>query len=210
MRVVLYVEGGGHRAVLKAQLRKGFRDLLVKAGFAGRLPKVVACGPRGRTYQNFKAELRRGNSYPILLVDSESVVQSQHQPPNSSGAWQHLDSSDHWTQPIQASNDQAQLMAACMETWLMADHKVWLSYSPGLNPGRLLPVKGLEERQKEDVIQALKSATASSRRGRYDKGRDSFAVLGLVDPTRLERWLPHFRRFVETLDARLEPPFPPS
>ena len=99
-------------------------------------------------------------------------------------------------------------MATCMETWLIADHSALRDYFPDLNPDRLLPVQGLEGRRKEEVIQALKHATASFRKGGYQKGRNSFVLLGLVDPSQLERRLPHFRRFMETLTARLEPPFP--
>ena len=208
MKVALYVEGGGHRTVLKSQLRKGFQDLLVKAGFAGRLPKVVACGPRDRAYRNFRTALREGDGYPILLVDSEAIVQTQHQPPSSSGAWQHLAANDKWTRPRQVSDDQAQLMATCMETWLIADHNAISKCFSGLNPNRLLAPHGLEKRPKEEVIQALKSATASSSKGRYKKGRDSFVLLGLVDPNQLESSLPHFRRFIETMNARLKPPLP--
>jgi len=208
VNVTLYVEGGGNRAALKSQLRKGFRDLLVNSNFAGRLPRVVACGSRQHAYRNFKTALREGSVYPILLVDSEAIVQAQHQPPRSSGAWRHLAVSDHWTRPRNASDDQAQLMATCMETWLIADHRALQGYFAGLRPGRLLPVEGLETRRKEEVNQALKDATASSRRGRFDKVRDSFALLALVDPSRLEHRLPHFRRFIETMNARLKPPLP--
>lgn len=208
---MLYVEGGGHRAALQSELRKGFRELMIKANFTGRLPRVIACGPRDRAYRRFRTALREGGGYPILLVDSEVMVRTRHQPPNPSGAWAHLASSDGWKRPVEASDDQAQLMATCMETWLIADRRALHSYFPGLNQDRLPPIEGLEGRPTEDVIEALKRATVSSGRGKYDKGRHSFPVLGLVDPSRLELRLPHFRRFMETLDARLKSPLrPPS
>ena len=200
------MEGGGDRAALKSQLRQGFRDLLVKAGFAGRLPRVVACGPRDRAFRNFGIALREGSGYPILLVDSESVVRRQHRPKRSSGAWEHLAASDNWIRPSQASDDQAQLMATCMETWLIADHRALQTVFSDLNPDRLLPLEGLEGRSKEETIRALERATSPSRRGSYAKGRDSFAVLGIVNPSQLEQWLPHFRRFIETMNTRLRPP----
>ena len=208
MRVTLYVEGGGHRAALKAQLRKGFRNLLVNANFAGRLPKVVACGPRDRAYQNFKRAVREGKDFPVLLVDSEVIVQKRHQPPHASGAWQHLLSSDHWRQPKEAADDQAQLMVASMETWLVADRQALRDYFPGLNARRLPPVERLESRPKEEILQALERSTETSNKGAYKKGEHAFALVGLVDPIKLERRLPHFRRFVKTLHARLEPSTP--
>ena len=42
-------------------------------------------------------------------------------------------------------------------------------------------------------------------KGYYRKGRDSFGLLGKVEPEKLKTRLPHFRRFVETLEERLPP-----
>ena len=61
----------------------------------------------------------------------------------------------------------------------------------------------LESRRKEDVSAALGNATSPSPKGRYDKRRDSFDLLGRVDPVDLKRELPHFRRFIDALDAHL-------
>lgn len=206
MRVTLYVEGGGHRAALNAQLRKGFRELLLKASLAGRLPRVVACGPRDRAYRNFRQAVREGKDFPVLLVDSEVTIQDRHQPPISSGVWHHLLSNDRWMRPQQAADDQAQLMVTSMETWLVADRQALMDYFPGLIAGRLPPVEELERRSTEEIIQALKRSTESSTKGRYNKSHHSFALLGLLNPTELERRLPHFRRFIEAMHARLPTP----
>ena len=200
---MLYVEGGGSRAELRSQCRKGFNDLLTRAGFAGRLPRVVACGSRNAAFDRFQTSLGSAKGYSLLLVDSEGHVASANQTHNPSGAWRHLDSQDGWQRPNAAQDDQAQLMVTCMETWLVADRSAVGSHFPGMNRNALPPSVGLESRRKEDVRAALDSATSPSHKGRYDKTRDSFDLLGKIDPIALKRDLPHFRRFIDALDAHL-------
>ena len=204
MRVTVYVEGGGDSAELKGQCRKGFQKLLAKAGFDGRLPKVVACGPRNRAFHDFGRALRKGNGYPILLVDSEDPVASvDRTEADPSGAWRHLAERDGWTKPSDAEDDQAQLMVTTMETWLLADRRTLITYFPDMNANALPPDADLENRRKPDVAAALRKATKSSSKGGYHKGNHSFDLLGKIEPEELKTKLPHFRRFVETLEARL-------
>ena len=213
MRVTVYVEGGGDRAELMGQCRKGFQKLLDKAGFGGRLPRVVPCGPRNRAFSSFERALRNGDGYPILLVDSEDPVADDNQPDaNPSGAWRHLSGPpDRWTRPSGAADDQAQLMVTTMETWLLADRQTLIAYfSPAMSgstmsASALLPDTNLESHRKKKVAYALRNTTQSSRKGRYHKGNHSFDLLGKVEPEELKTRLPHFRRFIETLNARLPP-----
>ena len=204
MSVTVYVEGGGDRAQLKGQCRRGFQKLLDKAGFGGRLPRIVACGPRNRAFRDFERALRNGEGYPILLVDSEDqVADADRSDTNPSGAWRHLGRRDRWTKPSGAADNQAQLMVTTMETWLLADRRTLIAYFPAMNSNALPPDVDLESRRKQKVSDALRNATQSSSKGRYHKGNHSFDLLGRVQPEELKCRLPHFRRFVETLGARL-------
>ena len=206
MSVTVYVEGGGTRAELKAQCRHGFQELLTKAGFRGRLPRVVACGPRHVAFDRFEIALRNGNEYPILLVDSEDPVADANQPDvNPSGAWTHLNERDLWQRPPGANDDQAQLMVTTMETWLIADRSAFSAYF-GINENALPRDSALESRSKQDVLNKIEDATRRSSKRRYHKGNHSFDLLGRVAPAELRRWLPHFQRFVAALDARLSAP----
>lgn len=206
MSVKVYVEGGG-RAELNEQCRLGFQKLLIKAGFGGRLPRVVSCGSRERAFRSFRNALRAGGEYPILLVDSEDVVADANLPgANPSGAWAHLSRIDRWDRPAGAQNDQAQLMVTAMETWLLADRQKFIAYFPGINRNALPADSDLESRGKKDVEDALEKATQPSSKGRYHKGDHSFGLLGEVDPAELRRRLPHFRRFMDALESRLPAP----
>ena len=218
MSVTVYVEGGGDRAELQAQCRKGFHELLAKAGFGGRSHRVVPCGSRNDAFRDFKIALRKrverqDDEYPILLVDSEDPVADDNQPDaNPSGTWRHLSGpSDHWTRPSGAADDQAQLMVTTMETWLLADGRTLIDYffpamsGSAMSASALLPDANLESHRKKKIAYTLRNATQSSSKGRYRKGSHSFDLLGKVEPEELKSRLPHFRHFIETLDARLPP-----
>ena len=46
-KVKIYVEGGGDQAKLKRECRRAFSKFFEKAGFKGKMPRVVASGSRG-------------------------------------------------------------------------------------------------------------------------------------------------------------------
>ena len=203
MNVTLYVEGGGNGKDLKSECRRGFSKLLTNIGFKGRLPKIVASGPRNDALDDFQTALGQGLRHPIMLVDSEDLVDETNAPNNPSGAWRHLADRDKWQRPKAASDDQAQLMVTTMETWLVADPNAVIKHFPGMNDKKLPSGVDLEGRTKKDILAALEKATSGSNKGEYKKGRDSFDLLAKLNSDELKSKLPHFRRFVESLDARL-------
>jgi len=200
VKVRLYIEGGGDRPSDKSKCREGFRKLLERAGFEGRMPSTSACGGRNAAYDSFKTALRtatQNGEYPVLLVDSEAPV---NQPP-----WQHLQSPDGWEQPAGTDDNQAQLLVQCMETWCVADRVALRRFfGDRLRENALPPPNGLEVRDKEAVQGALVNATHDCERQRgYKKGKRSFELLGQLDPAELKKYLPHFVRLCQMLDARL-------
>lgn len=199
MNVKLYVEGGGDSEEVQVRCREAFRKLLEKAGFKGRMPRIVACGGRNATFDDFRTAHGdpKKSYFPILLVDSEGTV--------SESPWEHLAQRDGWTRPAGATEEQAQLMVACMETWTLADRETLRRiFRKDLRENSLLPVVELENRGKEQVQQALEDGTRGCDRDRrYMKGKRSFQVVAELDPAVLERELPHFKRLLETLRAML-------
>lgn len=207
MRVTIFLEGGGDTERQKIECRKGFQRLFEKAGFTRpNTPAFVACGGRHQAFNKFVAALAANqNAYLILLVDSEDPVANADESPDSDAAWKHLKKRDGWERPARAANDQAQLMAICMETWVMADQAaVKRFFGSALQASALLPLLNLEARDRHEVQQALEHATRNCGRDRsYAKGKKSFAVLATLNPATVQQHLPHFRRLLATLNRHL-------
>ncbi len=194
--VTIYVEGGGDEANLKSKCRRAFTELLSKAGYAGRMPKPLAMGTRHNAYRSFAhahANAAR-DELIVLLVDSEDL-------PQSSSAWTHLKQQDNWTKPKGATEDQAHLMVACMETWLIADPDACADYFGQGFEAKRLPRTNLENRAKDEVYSALATATASAKpKGKYGKARDSFELLSRISPGKLRAACSWAERFFDVLD----------
>jgi len=200
VKVKLYVEGGGDSRAIKTRCREGFARLLEKAGFEGRMPRIVACGKREAAFSDFETALKCAapDEYPLLLVDSEAEVAG-------ADLWAHLKKLDGWDKPGNAEDDQLHLMVQCMETWIVADRDaVEHFFGQDFNKGALPPVNDLEKRPKDDVQAALENATRRCGRDReYRKGKRSFQLLGQLDPETLKKLLPHFSLFCECLNNKL-------
>jgi hypothetical protein len=207
VNVKIYVEGGGDSKEQHVRCREGFRKLIDKAGFRGRMPAIVAGGGRGSTYDSFKTAAATSDqaTYPMLLVDSEDSLQDEDTAPDTAAAWAHLKSRDHWDCPAGVQNDQAQLMVTCMETWIMADREALRTvFGVSLRTNALLPQNDLETRTRQDVHNALEQATRDCGRDKaYRKGSRSFQVLAQLNPETLSQYLPYFRRFITTLEHHL-------
>ena len=191
MKIKIYVEGGGDTKALRSKCREGFRKLLEKASFKGRMPAIVACGARRDAYDDFRTAAANATpgQYPILLVDSEGPVS---QPP-----WQHLKAQDGWEQVDGTDPQQAQLMVQCMETWIVADREALRRhFGQCFRESSLRDNPDPQTIAKDDVQSDLASATRDCARNRqYAKGRRSFELLGRLDPDRLKAVLPSFQSF---------------
>ena len=133
MSVKLYVEGGGDSKSLKRACRRGFGKFLERAGAAGRMPRIVACGSRRDAYESFEAAHASQDGDAMLLVDAEATVTSQ-------GPWQHLKVRDGWERPEGATDEQCHLMVQVMESWFLADADTLSSfYDQGFRKASDLP-----------------------------------------------------------------------
>lgn len=95
-----------------------------------------------------------------------------------------------------AGDDQAFMMVQAMETWFLADRDLLKRYfGAKFRENALKQWPKLEGVPKRTVLSALESATANCAK-RYAKGKVSFELLALVDPTLVEAACPHApRRF---------------
>lgn len=190
----LYIEGGGEGRELGARFREGWNEFFKSAG-VGNKTKIVRGGTRQQTFDRFATavEVGRPDTVPILLVDSEAPVAS------GNSAWQHLHTRDSWSQPLNASNDQAFLMVQIMETWFLADRVALQKYfGARFRQNALRTWPNLENVPKSTVLNALASATASCSK-RYSKGKVSFELLAQIDPTLVENECPHAKALLDRL-----------
>ena len=134
----------------------------------------------------------------MLLVDSEGPVSE------GSGPWTRLRNHDNWTKPERASDDNAHLMVQCMEAWFLADQDALTAYfGSGFAENALPANPNVEQVPKSDIDAGLRNATRRTSSRTYDKGRDSFAILGELDPNLVARASVHADRLLRALGARI-------
>ncbi|WP_419939368.1 DUF4276 family protein [Candidatus Palauibacter sp.] len=199
MSIKLYVEGGGDSKALTTDCRRGFRKFFEKAGLAGQMPRIKACGSRQDAYDDFKTALKNGREVPMLLVDAED-------PFTAASSWEHLRNrnGDGWDRPDGASNDHCHLMVQVMESWFLADRPALESfYGQGFQASALPPNPHLEQVIKADVLHGLIRATRNlkTKKESYRKGSDSFEILGRIDPSRVESAAPSAKLLLDVLRA---------
>ena len=160
MSFKLYVEGGGDRAELRTACRRAFTKFIEKAGAAGRMPRIVACGSRQNAYDSFKTAHVEEGAGAMLLVDAEAPVTSQ-------GPWQHLNARDGWERPDAATDEQCHLMVQVMESWFLADRDALASfYGNGFRRASLPQNSNIEQVSKQDIFDGLRHATRDVKKGR--------------------------------------------
>ena len=200
MKTTVYVEGGGTGRALRQACREGFSSFFRKAGLDERMPKVVACGSRTQAYNRFRVAIgQRPADFIVLLVDSEGPVKADT-------PWAHLREreGDGWARPADAADRNVHLMVQVMESWFLADRECLASYfGNGFNGNALpAPQRPVEDVAKADVERTLRASTRPSRKGQYTKGRDSFALLRLLDAAKVIAGSPHARRLIEAIADR--------
>ena len=202
VRCRVYVEGGGNTKVTRTACRKGFGEFFDRAGLRGRMPRVMPCGGRSETYDDFRNALRtaRDDEFVILLVDSEEPVAEGSDP------WTHLGNraDDRWSKPREAGDDGAQLMVQCMEAWFLADKDSLAKFfGAGFDRGALPARPDVENVPKGDIETGLNMATRHCEgKGAYHKGRHSFAILAELDPGKVTAASPHAKRLVDTVRGK--------
>ena len=195
----IYLEGAGESKDLHTRCREGFRKLLVRCGFVGSLPRLVACGGREATFDDFKTALKTSGKadYVAMLVNSEDPIADVEK------TWDHLQKRDKWQRPDGVLDEQVLLMTTCMETWIVSDRVAMKAhYGAALQESALPKLVHLETRSRHDILNALVHATKNCTNA-FCKGPRSFAVLAELNPETLEKYLPSFARAFRILNKNL-------
>jgi len=202
VKVKIYVEGGGDASRLKSSCRRGFTKFFKRAGFQGKMPRIIACGSRNSAFDDFCTSLRNSaaDEYPLLLVDSEAPVESS----NHDKPWAHLHARDNWQKPQGATDKQAHLMVQCMESWFLADRRCLKKFFGQDFQETALPGnQEIESINKQQIFSALKQTTRQTNKGKYGKGAHSFTLLENLDPQKVLNDSPWAKRLIDELNARL-------
>jgi len=199
VRAYIYIEGGGDSKGLHVRCRQGFRQLLERCGFSGRMPRLVACGGRSAAYGDFKTAHESNKAeYVAMLIDSEKPVS------NPEETWDHLRNCDRWERPDGADDEQVLFMTTCMETWIVADRDTLRQhYGSSLQESALPSLISLEQGNRQDIQEGLKHATRNCSNA-YQKGKRSFEILGKLEPETMESHLPAFQRAKRILNEKLQ------
>lgn len=190
-KVTVYLEGGGESSELRKRCREGFRKLFNQCGFK-RQPKLVACGPREKAFDRFCTAEKLGKEMAFLLVDSEDPIQ------DVSEVWRHLKQRDDWTPPSSTSDKQGLLMTTSMETWIVTDRQTLKAHYQKLRESDLPASKNIEAVNRKTVFDSLVRATRDCK-NQYAKGKRSFEVLAMLNPSILADQLPSFNRVKQVL-----------
>jgi hypothetical protein len=202
VNATLYLEGGASGAdskELQIRCREGFRKLLEKCDYKGRMPRLFACVSRDSAFDDFKIahEEKGAGDYVAMWIDSEDPLIELV------ATWDHLRRRDNWMQPTGATDDQVLFMTTCMETWIVADHAAMKDhYGAKLQASALPSLVDLEHRERHDVQDKLVHATRNCTNA-YAKGKRSFEILAKLTPSTLSKHLPSFARTRRILDQKL-------
>lgn len=194
--IQVFVEGGGKGDDSTIACRRAFNKLIERAGFRGRMPKIIACGSRQNAFERFELACAEDKRDCLLLVDSEGPV--IHTSP-----WEHVRRrvGDGWNKPVSAEDDDLHFMVECMEAWIVADLNAMRGhYGRALQESALPARADVEQVPKRDLYEALGKATRQA--GDYGKGSDAFALLAAIDPAVLRKACPWAKRFFVELDRR--------
>lgn len=203
MNAIIYIEGGGKGSNnTKIRCQRAFNKLLTKMGFGGRLPRLIACGGRGNVYERFLDDHRVPKAnYVAMWIDAEELMTDIEQ------AWKHLaqvKTVPAWSLPENAEDEQVLFMTTSMETWIVTDRETLRRhYGQSLNENPLPAIPNIENRPRNEVFQALVTATKKCE-NRYEKGTHSSEILEKLDVAVLRRHLPSFVRVERILKTKLQ------
>lgn len=199
MSLCIFVEGGGDQRKTTSACRAGFEALFNKIVLPRQSPRIIICGSRQSAYDDFCNELKvslRSCDGCILLVDSEAPV-------ITAKVWEHLETrkGDSWVRPATATEDHVYLMVQSMESWFLADREALKEfYGQDFKVNALPGQPNIELISKQDVFEALKAATSSTKKRKYHKTKHGFAILALLDPKKVSRASRHANRLFKFLN----------
>jgi len=196
VKVTIFFEGGGDKEATQSKCREGLSKYCAKIKPQGSRLRIVAAGGREQTFDKFKraALNSRADEVVALLVDSEGPV-------TANTPAEHLHARDGWDFTGLLTHNVF-LMVQTMEAWFLADRGTLATFYDGGFLPNSLPGSdaNVETIRKEAIEPALKKATKqTTSKGEYHKINHGAALLGLIDPNKVEDASPHAASFNQFL-----------
>jgi hypothetical protein len=197
--IKIYVEGGGDKKALQSVGREAMK-LFLSNLIPERAFKVIMCGGRQQTYDDFCVALKMKNPDEILLlVDAEAPVQEHGR------SWLHLKNrkGDGWDQPENVSDDHAYMMVQTMEAWLICDPAAWKKWKSTIDTRSLPNHKNIEIIDKPKLNETCETMFKSIGASYKDNKRiNGFGILKYVQPELVAQKSKEAQRFFNYLKNR--------
>lgn len=197
----IYVEGSGDNNKLQSVGRSAMKNFLSKLELNGSI-QIIMCGGRQQAYNDFCVAMKNmkpDGDMPLLLVDSESLVDKHAEP------WTHLQARDNWSKPDRATDTHAYLMAQTMEAWIVCDPSAWKAWKPRIDSDKLPAIHNnnvelLEKDKLENICELIcKTIDLSYLKSKRLNG---FGILKYVQPELVRKNSKEANRFFEFIEVR--------
>jgi hypothetical protein len=198
--IQVFVEGGGNSRDEQTEIRRGFATLFSKLLGVRAKPKVVCSGSRNQAFKEWERAIKtHPETLSLLLVDSEGPILPGVDP------WDHVSKragDTHWQKPPHIDDDCLFFMVQTMEAWFMADKQALVSFygTKHFQVTALPDRPNVENIPKQELEKTLAHASRDTTKGAYEKSH-GFAIVGLLDPTKVRAASPHAARFFDKLLA---------
>jgi hypothetical protein len=194
--VQIFVEGGGDAKTTLTKCREGFATYCARLAPPKHRPGIVACGGRQQAFERFRTAVRTSlaDEICVLLVDAEDRV-------TAATCTEHLRARDGWEFPA-LGRHKVFLMVQAMEGWFLADREALGEFYDGGFLSKSLPGSpaNIEAVPKNDLETNLKHASKQTKtKGEYHKVKHGFALLALIDPSKVGTGSPNAAKFHEFL-----------
>ncbi len=168
-------------------------------GIETNLFRIVAGGSRTKIYKDFGKIFQ--DSLSIVLIDSEKEISCDEK----KCKWDFLWKNEKWKKPKGATENSLFFMAACMESWIVADKDALQEFYGKCFQPKLPQAKDLSTITKIDIINALEKSTkecGKEKQYNTNNKKDSFKILEKVDVAKITKRNIYAKDFFEFLKQK--------
>lgn len=173
-------------------------SLMEQYGIKTNLFNIVAGGSRTKIYKDIDRIFQDTDCFSIILIDSEKEIPYDEK----ICKWDFLYKNEKWNKPKDATEDNLYFMAACMESWIVADEDALQSFYREGFKAKLPHATKLNTVAKDTILKSLKESTKECGK-KYDK-KDSFQILEKVDVNKIAKSNIYAKEFFDFLRQKQE------